>query len=151
MVIFPIWSKSLPLHLCLLSMSLLLIVVPLWNKTPSQEVLDQSLLSAAQFLYLVDTEEYARSWEVTSSRLQEMIPQESWNAQINKIRKFLGPISDRVQHSVSYTNSASDVPIGEYVVMTFVSSFAFREGVVETLTLMLDEHDSWQVAGYFLR
>jgi hypothetical protein len=43
------------------------------------------------------------------------------------------------------------VPAGKYVVMTFISRFELRERVIETITLMLDSNDQWQVAGYFLR
>ena len=64
---------------------------------------------------------------------------------------FLGPIVERIQHDISYTATASDVPVGEYVVMTFVSKFALSERVFEKLTLMLGEDDQWQVVGYFLK
>jgi hypothetical protein len=109
------------------------------------------VLAAAQFLFLVDTEEYARSWEVTSENLKTILTQEAWNEQIAKIRSFLGPIVERIHHDISYTDSAIGVPAGEYVVMTFISRFALRERVIETITLMLDSNNQWQVAGYFLR
>jgi hypothetical protein len=80
-----------------------------------------------------------------------MLTQKAWNEKITKIRTFLGPIVERIQNKVTYTDSASDVPAGEYVVMTFVSKYELRERVVETITLMLDHNDQWQVAGYFLK
>jgi hypothetical protein len=104
-----------------------------------------------QFLFLVDTEEYAKSWEVSSAKLKEMLTQKAWNEQITKIRSFLGPIVERIHHDISYTDSASDVPSGEYVIMTFISKFELRDGVTETITLMLGDNNQWQVVGYFLR
>ena len=56
-----------------------------------------------------------------------------------------------MQHEITYTDSASDVPSGEYVVMTFGSKFALSERVFEKLTLILGEDDQWQVVGYFLK
>jgi Protein of unknown function (DUF4019) len=144
-------SRNLQIHLFLFLASLLLIIIPVLNKTPSQRVAEESGLAAAQFLFLIDTEEYAKSWEVTSEYLKQMLTQKAWDDQITKIRSFLGPIVERIQHNISYTDTASDVPAGEYVVMTFVSKFELRERVIETITLMLDSNDEWQVAGYFLR
>ena len=144
-------SHHAQIHLCLIFTSLLLIVVPVLNKIPTQQVTEKSVRAAAEFLFLIDTEEYAKSWEVSSAKLKEMLTQKAWNEQITKIRTFLGPIVERIHHDISYTDSAIDVPIGEYVVMTFVSKFEFRERVVETITLMLGDKGQWKVAGYYLR
>ena len=80
-----------------------------------------------------------------------MLTQEAWNEQIVKIRSFLGPIVERIHHDISYTDSSEDVPVGEYVIMTFISKFALKERVTETITLMLGDNQQWQVVGYFLR
>lgn len=144
-------SHHARIHLLLIFTSLLLIVVPVLNKIPSQHVAERSLSAAAHFLFLVDTEEYARSWEITSENLKKMLSQEAWNERISEIRSFLGPIVERAQHEISYTDSASDVPEGAYVVMTFVSKFELRDRVIETITLMLGDNNQWQVVGYFLR
>lgn len=144
-------SQHAQIHLFLIFSCFLLIAIPVLNKTPTQHVAEQSAIAASQFLFLVDTEEYAKSWEVSSERLKEMLTQKSWNEQIAKIRSFLGPIIERIHQDISYTDSAIDVPSGEYVVMTFISKFELRERVTETITLMLGDNDQWQVVGYFLR
>lgn len=144
-------SRNTRIHLFLLVSSLLLIIVPVLNKTPSQQNTDKSMLAAAQFLFLVDTEEYAKSWEVSSEALKDMLSQKAWNEQIAEIRFFLGPVIERIQQGISYTDSASDVPAGKYVILTFVSKFEFRERAIETITLMLGDNEQWQVVGYFLR
>lgn len=144
-------SRNAQIHLFLLFTSLLLIVIPVYNKTPSQQVTEKSVMAAAEFLFLVDTEEYAESWKISSEVLQKMLPQKVWSEKISELRTFLGPIIERVQQSISYTDDANDVPRGEYVVMTFVSKFELRERVTETLTLLLGDDDQWEVVGYFLR
>lgn len=144
-------STNVQLHLLLIFTSLLLIVVPALNKTPSQQISQQSLHAAAQFLFLVDTEEYSRSWEVSSQILQKMLSEQAWNEQIAKIRNFLGPVVERIQHDISYTDTATDVPAGEYVILTFISKFELREQVIETITLILGEDSQWRVVGYFLQ
>jgi hypothetical protein len=144
-------SRNAQIHLCLLFTSLLLIVVPVLNKTPSQKVAESSVLAAAEFLFLVDTEEYAESWEVSSEVLQTMLTQRAWSEKIAELRNFLGPIVERVQRNITYIDDATDVPSGEYVVMTFVSKFELRERVTETITLLLGDDNRWQVVGYFLK
>jgi aspartokinase-like uncharacterized kinase len=144
-------SRDVRIHLFLIFASLMWIIVPVMNKTPSQEVREASVQAAAQFLFLIDTEEYAKSWEVTSKSLKNILSQKAWNKQISKIRSFLGPIVDRNQHDIAYTSNANDVPEGEYVVMTFISQFELRERVIETITLMLNSEEQWKVVGYFLR
>ena len=144
-------SRNAQIHLCLLFTSLLLIVMPVLNKTPSQQIADKSVLAAAEFLFLVDTEEYAESWEVSSAALQTMLTQQAWSEKISELRSFLGPVVERAHQNIAYTDDAIDVPSGEYVVMTFVSKFELRERVTETITLLLGDDNRWQVAGYFLR
>jgi hypothetical protein len=139
------------IHLFLFVASLLWIIVPAINKAPGELVTRDSLVAASEFLYLVDTKEYAKSWEVTSSALKNMLTQAAWSEEIDRLRSFLGPIVERIHHDIAYTDSASDVPAGEYVIMTFVSRFEFSERVFEKLTLMLGEDNQWQVVGYFLK
>jgi len=139
------------IHLFLFVASLLWIIVPAYNKAPSELVTRHSLAAATEFLYLVDTEEYAKSWEVTSSALKNMLSQAAWSEEIDRLRSFLGPVIERIHHDIAYTDSASDVPEGQYVVMTFISRFELSEQVFEKLTLMLGENNQWQVAGYFLK
>jgi len=139
------------IHLFLFAASLLWIIVPAINKAPSELVTRHTLVAATEFLYLVDTEEYAKSWEVTSAALKRMLSQQAWSEELDRLRSFLGPIVERIQHDIAYTDSASDVPPGEYVVMTFISKFELSERVFEKLTLMLGEDDRWQVVGYFLK
>jgi len=144
-------SQNAQIHLCLLFTSLLLIVMPVLNKTPSQQITDKSVMAAAEFLFLVDTEEYAESWEVSSATLQKMLSQQAWSEKISELRSFLGPIVERAHQNIAYTDDATDVPTGEYVVMTFISKFELRERVTETITLLLGDDNRWQVVGYFLR
>ena len=144
-------SRNNRIHLLLFITSLLLIIVPVLNKTPSQQISEKSLFAAAEFLFLVDTEEYAKSWDVSSETLKKMLTQKAWNEQITQLRTFLGPVVERIQHDISYTDSAGDVPPGEYVIMTFVSKFELREHVTETITLLLGDDDQWQVVGYFMK
>jgi aspartokinase-like uncharacterized kinase len=146
-----LFTHQVKIHLALIFTSFLLIVVPVLNKTPSQHVAEQSISAASQFLFLVDTEEYAKSWDVASDALKSILSKQVWHDEITRLRSLLGPILERVEHDIAYTSYAKDVPEGEYVVMTFVSRFALKERVIETVTLMLGDNNEWQVAGYHFK
>jgi hypothetical protein len=143
--------KRASIHLMLITTSLLLIIIPAINKTPSQQVAEKAMTAAANFLFLIDTEEYLKSWENASNALKNILPRDAWHDQITEIRQLLGPIIDRDHQDISYTRSSPDVPSGEYVVLTFLSQFRDRAFATETVTVKLGIDDIWRVAGYFVR
>jgi len=143
--------KDPRVHLFLLVGSLLLIFISVSNKTPTELVTEQSTVAAFEFLHMVDAEEYAQSWEDASAMLQNMLTKKAWMAQLSKIREMTGPILERTHDKISYTDEAINAPPGEYVVISFVSKFAFKGYVIETITLLLDKSGHWLVAGYFLK
>ena len=143
--------KDPRVHLFLLLGSILLIFISVNNKIPTEEVARQSVEAAFEFLHMVDAEEYEQSWENASALLQEMLSKENWTRQLAKIREMTGPVVERTSDKISYTDEAIEAPPGEYVVITFVSKFALKGYVIETITLLLDKSGNWLVAGYFLK
>lgn len=143
--------KNIRIHLLLIATSLLLIIVPAINKTPSQQVAENALAAATQFLFLVDTEEYVQSWENSSAALKNILSLDAWNVQVADIREMLGPIIGREQHDIGYTRNDPDVPLGKYVVLTFQSQFRDRPFTFETITLKLGSDNEWRVAGYHVK
>jgi hypothetical protein len=143
--------KRASIHLMLITTSLLLIIIPAINKTPSQQVAEKAMAAATHFLFLIDTEEYLKSWESTSNALKNILPRDAWHEQLTEIRQLLGPIIGRDHRDISYTRSSPDVPAGEYVVLTFFSQFRDRAFATETVTVKLGLDNIWRVAGYFVR
>lgn len=143
--------RDFRLHLMLLAISLFLIIVPAINKTPSREIAEKAMAAANHFLLLVDNEEYAHSYEVSSSTLKNILSLEAWLEQIVELRNFLGPILDRDPQDISYTRHAPDIPAGEYIILTFLSRFSNRPAATEIITLKLGTDAVWRVAGYFIR
>ncbi len=144
-------SYKFRIHLLLFVTSLMLIIISVLNKTPTRLVAENSMAAAVHFLYLVDTEEYTKSWEVSADILKKMLTKKAWNEQIAKIRSFYGPILERRHKDIVYTDSADSVPDGRYVILTFISKFESRDYAIETITLMLGADNLWKVAGYFVR
>ncbi len=143
------WNSRI--HIFLAIGFVLLIFIPMLNKTPSEEVTIKSTDAAIRFLYLVDNGEYVKSWEASSKHMKAAVTGEEWNRQIAEIRDKVGAIVERHRDEVSYLEGAGDLPEGEYVVITFNSVFKLRQLAKETVTLSLAKDGEWQVAGYFLK
>lgn len=147
-------TRRASIHLMLIATSLFLIIVPAINKTPSQQVAEKAMTAAANFLFLLDTEQYVKAWEASSSSLKNILSRDAWLDQVSEIRNFLGPIVEREQQKISkisYSQNARDVPAGEYVVLTFLAHFRDRVYAIETVTVKLGLDDIWRVAGYYVR
>jgi len=144
----PYWKNS-RIHLVLIVMTLVLILVPALNKTPDKETTVKATDAAVKFLYLVDNQEYAQSWEIASDHLKTTIGKEEWVEKLAQVRGALGTVSERVKDDITYLKATGDLPAGEYVVIRFNTNFNARRSAVETVTLHLDAEGEWRVAGYF--
>ncbi|MEJ2200199.1 MAG: DUF4019 domain-containing protein [Desulfuromonadaceae bacterium] len=107
--------------------------------------------AAENFLQLIDSGQFAASWEVCSSLFKQQVPKQQWIRQLESILPTLGPLADRKLKSQQYTRSLPGAPDGEYVVIQFSSAFANKRNTLETVTPMLDRDGQWRVSGYYIR
>ena len=124
------------------------------NGTPDVEVNDdtateEAVLAANQWLALIDSNEYDRSWQATASILQDAISSEKWEIALNGVLPAYGKINSRELISATPMKELPGAPKGEYVVIQFKSSFEFKDGI-ETITPM-KEDGVWKVSGYFIK
>ncbi len=47
--------------------------------------------------------------------------------------------------------SLPGAPDGEYVVISYETSFTNKKSAIETVTPMLDKDGKWRVSGYFIK
>ena len=127
-----------------------MIVFPLLSEKPDTEKAEAATVAAEQFLVLIDAEQYDKSWETVSAPLRAKVKREQWQEHLAKARNRVGPIVERQQEKAIYSTMAQDQPDGEYIVLTYKSSFKNVQGVSETITVMLDG-STWRVAGYFIQ
>lgn len=143
------WNSRI--HYFLIAAFLLLVFVPMINKTPSKETEQKATDAAVRFLYLVDHGDYDESWQIASVHLQKTLPQDEWREKIAQIRGAVGPAIERSRDDITFMEASGDLPEGEYVVITFVSKFQNRSRVTESVTLYHGENGQWKVAGYYLK
>ena len=107
--------------------------------------------AARHWLALVDSSRYQQSWEESADIFRKAISPEGWQKQLERARSPLGEVTSREIKSTQYATTLPGAPDGEYVIVTFQSSFANKKSAVETVTPMKDTQGTWRVAGYYIR
>ncbi len=148
------FPRKYRVHAFLALIALFIIFYPQFSRKPDQQRVEASTIAATYFLDLLDSEQYDQSWEVCAAYLQKDIPKQEWVKRLTAVRSVSGKLLDRKQESYTYTKDARDakanVPDGEYMVYSFDSKFQNKNHLTETLTVMLEQDNTWRVAGYFI-
>jgi len=126
------------------------VLLALWTGACSQG--KRSAEAAADdFLKLVDSGNYGRSWETGAGIFRNAVAKEQWQKILADNRAPLGAVTSRKLTSAEYTADLPGAPQGEYYVIHYASRFANNRLATETVTPVLDKDGKWRVAVYFLR
>jgi hypothetical protein len=107
--------------------------------------------AASEWLKLVDSGNYAQSWEQAANVMKSSVAKEQWQEILNRNRAPLGTLLSRKLTSAEYREDIPGAPAGQYVVLQYESSFQNRGTVVETATPTLDKDGKWRVSVYYIR
>jgi len=110
-----------------------------------------AIMAAEDFLLLLDTGQYAQSWDAAASFFQSQIPKERWVQQISALRPAFGKVTNRLILDARHMTQLPGAPDGEYVVIQYESSFENKLQATETITPMLDNDGKWKVSGYYIQ
>jgi hypothetical protein len=128
-----------------------LLVVTMASFVVAQEKTKDAQAAAEAWLQLVDSGNYAQSWQEAASMFKTAITERDWEQKLKASRAPLGALVFRKLKSADYTTSLPGVPDGQYVVIRYDSSFANKKSAIETVTPMLDQGGQWRVSGYFIK
>lgn len=112
---------------------------------------DEAQTAAEAWLTLVDSRNYAESWEEAAELIQQAVTKEDWNGIIAGARRPLGKMLSRTVKSRTYTETLPGAPDGKYVVIQFETTFAKKKRAVETITPMMGADGTWRVSGYYVK
>lgn len=110
-----------------------------------------AIKAAENFLLLLDTGQYAQSWDAAASLFRQQVPKEAWVQQVSGLLSSVGMVKNRAITGAEYLTQLPGAPDGEYVVIQYRSSFANKEKATETITPMRDKDGQWRVSGYYLK
>jgi hypothetical protein len=128
------------------------VVVEPTSQNESHSEAEKAALQAANaWLQLVDSGQYAKSWEEAAEFFRNAVSQKNWEKSTEVFRKPLGTLVSRELKTAHYTTSAPGAPDGQYVIIQYSTSFANKKSAVETVTPMMDKDGEWRVSGYFIK
>jgi hypothetical protein len=107
--------------------------------------------AAQTWLGLLDAGDYAKSWDTSARYFRNSVPQSQWVSRVSAVRGPLGAVKSRRVASAKFARSLPGAPDGEYVVITFSTSFEHKAEAAETVTPMKDADGQWRVSGYYIK
>ena len=114
----------------------------------STEEAQAALDAANAWLALIDDLNYAESWQQAASLLQEQTNQVGWEQQLRTVRGSLGPLLSRAPQDRERATALPDAPEGEYVIITYGSSYTQLEDAVESVTMVKADDGTWRGMAY---
>jgi hypothetical protein len=133
--------------LCLLGIG----VLAVWTTGCSQGRKAAAQGAASEWLKLVDSGNYAQSWDAAANLMKSSVAKEQWQQILNANRAPLGSLISRKLTSAEYKEDLPGAPSGEYVVLRYESSFQNRNAVIETAAPTLDKDGTWRVSLYYIK
>lgn len=103
------------------------------------------MISARQWLALVDAYKWLDSWNATGQSFKELNTSETWASTAKGIQPALGAVLSRTASS----QEAVPAPPAGYEMVKFRTSFENKPDATETLTLVREDA-SWKVVGYWI-
>lgn len=105
-------------------------------------------MSAHAWLLLLDRKDWGSAWDVSSQLFRKNVPLGAWMDNIPKLREPFGAFAQRQPLRAFYKKTLTGHPPGDYVTAVFVTQFAGKKDVIETVSTMRDSDGRWRVTGY---
>ena len=144
-------SSKYRIHAMLILVALVIIFLPQFSKRLPKEKAAAARAAAAAFLQQVDGDAFAVSWQSAAPLLKQKVTEAEWVEKLSTIRAIAGPVVERAESEISYSTTAQESPDGDYVLITYATTYKGRGQVNEIVTVMLDQDQTWRVAGYFVK
>lgn len=112
---------------------------------------DVARRAVTAWLQKLDAGRYADTWTDAAAMFQKGVPDATWQKAAREVREPLGAVQSRSETSAQSTKSLPGVPDGNYLVLTYRSSFANKAVATETVAVAQEADGNWKVAGYVIR
>ena len=99
----------------------------------------------------IDKGNYAESWEQSAGVFKEAVQKDQWASQLQAVRAPLGSVVSRTVLGSQQVNALPGAPPGDYVVISYKTTFQSKPQTVETFTVQKASDGKWRMAGYYIR
>lgn len=117
----------------------------------NEDVKEAAIISAQDWLKLLDNGEYDQCWENASVFFKVAVDKTNSAQYLAAARKPLGGLVSREVSNIEYKESLPGAPDGQYVVIVFRTEFQNKKLGYETVTPKLEADGAWRVSGYYIR
>lgn len=111
---------------------------------------EAAVKAATEWLKLVDTGQFGKSWDECAPLFREKVTRQTWIENLPKNRAAHGAFKSRAFSAVAPRTSLPGAPDGEYVMVRFLTDFE-KTTAVEELVTMTFVGGAWRPIGYLLR
>lgn len=111
----------------------------------------EATVASTAWIDLVDAGDYARSHSTAAGFFRAAVKREDWVEMMRSRRKPLGAAVKRAFIEYAYHTSLPGCPDGEYIILSYTTTFENKNNSSEMVTVMRDTDSAWRVAGYFIK
>jgi Protein of unknown function (DUF4019) len=141
-------EKTMKLAVACLCTALLMMFLPQAMTTQAQQKAeDLAQKSVGTWLGLTDSGKYPESWDEASSFFKSKISKDFWTSKLQQTCSPLGALKSRKLATAKYIKNPPNAPEGEFVILTFDTSFDQLPSSTETVSMALDKDGKWRAAG----
>ena len=135
-------------RLVLGTLLIVVLIAPVGAETLSRDQLDNK---ASSYLELLDQGHYEEAWQDMSALFQALNNQSQWQNRQQTIRTAYGALSSRQLRHITYRQSYTLSPDGQYVIVQFKSSYQNKADTTETVVLDCHSTPECSIREYIIR
>jgi hypothetical protein len=113
----------------------------------AEDQIDQALAVSKTWMTQIDAGQYDDSYTFGCDAMHDKVPQDRWAAVLKALRTPWGPVVSRKQISHIYKPNGYEGTGGEYMVITYDTTFK-RLGDATEVVVLRWEGGKWRGAGY---
>jgi uncharacterized protein DUF4019 len=116
----------------------------------AENQIDSALITSTKWLAQIDAGEYDESYDVGSQAMHTKVTENTWSEVLRALRSPWGPVVNRKQISHVYKPDGFEGAEGEFLVITYDTSFKKLTPATEVVVLRWED-GKWRGAGYNAR
>jgi hypothetical protein len=113
----------------------------------AEDQIDQGLTASKTWVALIDAGQYDDSYAFGCDAMHDKVRQDRWSVVLKALRAPWGPVVNRTQVSHVYEPNGYEGTEGEFMVVTYQTSFQKLSGATEVVILKWED-GKWRGAGY---
>jgi hypothetical protein len=113
----------------------------------AEDQIESGLTVSKAWVGQIDAGQYDASYSFGCDAMHDKVPSDRWEEVLKALRTPLGPVVNRKQISHIYKPNGFEGTSGEFLVITYDTSFAHLDTAMEVVVLKW-EGGKWRGAGY---